>query len=244
MNHKLYINDKNTRIQEIELLHNVDQQTSLTISKEILANQPFKSENDLINRIQSVTKQSIKTSPVTLIFKTRFDQQKESIYEVLSNIKWILKECDELKLLMLIAEYGVGKVVQCDNHQCDESILLVDDKNLYNNVTNQWDDQDYIYHEFGGTKCYFKRICPILGNATYCDKCVRRGLQHIDGENEDDRTKKIQKWYKLKKQKTKNIRKKLQPKVFYNVHNNSPRFRFKYNYHNPADQAWSYNNFH
>ena len=175
----LYINDRNTYNIEIEELRNVGPETSWNILSEI-RNAPFKSEQDLVKRVKGITQKSIDASPVNLIFRTRFEEQTESIYKTLLNIKWIKEACDETNILRIIAEHSIGNIATCDNTDCDESILLADHDKLYHyddGFLFLSDEESYIFCEDKERKFYYYRKSEQLGNALYCHKCCEE-LRH------------------------------------------------------------------
>ena len=247
--HALFINDINTRNHEIKMLNNVDDITRLKIFKAI----PFESEKDLIRRIDPITRRSIKDSPVLLIFQTREQRQKQKIYKALMNVGWIQKQGNgaiESNILKEIAGYAVGIVAKCDNHGCDESILLVDDDDLYCYNDHKWsvfDDQFCMYYEYDQKKRYYHRKNELLGNKTYCNVCC----QHLDRiEPENERIDMIKKWHKQRqyqqfremtiqrqKQETRNHRLRLQEAMEQEREKNSP-FKFHYNHRNSRDAKW------
>ena len=100
---QLYINDVNTPNIELQMLRNVGPETSRMIFEESREG-PFRSKQDLVNRVKGITTKSIDDSPVDLVFKTRFEKQAESMYNVLMNIPWIKVICDEKNILRIIAE--------------------------------------------------------------------------------------------------------------------------------------------
>ena len=106
---KLYINDINATASNISQL-NVDSNTVQTILSEI-RKKPFKSADDIIQRVNKVTKQSIHN--VNLIFETRFQEQHQLIYNALSNIPWIKQICNEINILQIIATQSIGKIEKC-----------------------------------------------------------------------------------------------------------------------------------
>ena len=178
----LYINDINTSDIELQMLKNVGPATSRMIFEESRAG-PFKSEEDLVNRVKGITNKSIDNSPVNLVFKTRFEEQAESIYNVLIEIPWIKSICDENNILRIIAENCVGIIATCDNEKCDESILMADHDEIYNlpDIPFLQDAQTYLFckdptpsfysRKNIEPKFYYYRKSEFLTNYLICDKC-------------------------------------------------------------------------
>ena len=178
----LYINDINTPDTELQMLRNVGPETSQKIFEESREG-PFKSKQDLVNRVRGITTKSIDDSAVNLIFKTRFEEQAESIYDALIDIPWINSICDEKYILRIIAENCVGIVATCDNEKCDESILMANHDEIYNfpDIPFLQDAQSYLFCEDPTpsfyspnnveAKFYYYRKSEYLTNYLICDKC-------------------------------------------------------------------------
>ena len=170
----LYINDVNTYSTELKSLRNVGNETAKLIFDE-KRKRPFASEQDLINRIRGITAKSIENSPVQIIFKTRFEEQSELIYNTLLNISWMKASCDELNILKIIAQQAVGKIVSCDNHKCNENVMIYDHKSLYHTESEKElaPKHSLLYSEDDcGKKIYYHRKSKQFGDAVYCYKCT------------------------------------------------------------------------
>ena len=172
----LYINDRNTTALNISRL-NVDSKTVKTILSEV-RKKPFKSADDIIQRVNKVTKQSIHN--VNLIFETRFQEQHQLIYNALSNIPWIKQICNEPNILEIIATQSIGKIEKCHTKNCNEPILLINHDELYYPPTNSLflsDEKKYLFNEYTHPNIYYYRKHKLLGNAIYCNKCCKN-LKH------------------------------------------------------------------
>ena len=172
----LYINDRNTTAADIQQLKYIGIKRASNILSEI-RKEPFKSVNDIIQRIPRITKQSITQSPVIINYQTRRQEQEEIICNVLQNIPWIKQTCSDLNILKEIATQSIGEIKKCDRENCNGTILLVNHDQTHNYPAETpylSHEKEYIFNEEFHDEIYYHRKHKQLGNVTYCKPCTEQ----------------------------------------------------------------------
>ena len=176
----LYMNDYHDDYRKFQWLHNVGKQRAREIWWEMYVNGDFKSEEDLVERVKGVTKNSIKNSYVKLIFKSYCDEAIKSMYTAILNVEWIKCSIPEV-ILQEIAFYAVGFVTTCDHEDCNNSILMANHTELFPPADPNKFGHKYEYYQLeydkGRSYKYYHRTHPKFSNLLLCDSCADR-LSH------------------------------------------------------------------
>ena len=171
--HRLYINDISTFETELYKIFQFGVEEIIAER----AKRPFISEKDLIQRVPSITKESIQKANVKLIFKTRFEEQSDIIFETLMTMESLNNQSSQT--IKSISEFATGDIETCDNPKCDEEILILNDNPTPNDdgissLPLPTDKFTYTYYQGieREDKPYYHRVSERYGEALYCAKCA------------------------------------------------------------------------
>lgn len=196
---KLYINDKNTRMIELQILLNIESDVAAKIFSEKDKNGPFKCTDDLLKRIENTAIESINKLNVQIMFKSRADHQTEKLYNILKKITEFKQSIDELNVLWIIAQFSVGSIKTCDNSKCESNIVLIDHTDFHHVNSEEVEFipnemSQHLYWEYDNKSSYYFNECKKTSTVfLYCYQCYKE-LRHCGScyegiyFNNDDKT--------------------------------------------------------
>lgn len=178
----LYVNDANTKFTALTSLWNVGPKKAFRIFVSKLSYGRFASANSFVDRINGITERTLLESDVEFAFNTRYEKKQQEIYNLLLQLEIIneLFANNEKQILKIITSYSVGNIVKCDNEDCDEVVVMIDEPDLYGKMIEQQYHNvvlapvhDYMYYEYDTNYQYYFRLNETLGDVIYCDECSR-----------------------------------------------------------------------
>ena len=179
----LYINDRNTTESELRRLPMSDFKSVQAIMQQRI-DKPFKSILDVVDCINhgrkrkcnKISKHDIEDNLYfPLIFKTRYEEESDNIYNVLMNIELLADQPTDI--IKKIAEMATGNLEECDRTNCDENILFLDYPNRNHYDGSHYIIRDkihYLHFECASNKQYYYRKNRWNGIIKYCYKCTKQ----------------------------------------------------------------------
>ena len=169
---KLYVNDPNTLIDEFMQLRGLEDAKCFQLEAvKLMA--PYKSEQDMIRRVNEINKEiDMDQGNIQCIFKTRYAEKVEKIYDILLNIKSLEDQAPDT--LKCIAEMAVVDMKSCDNPMCDENVIFLEgNKVRTTEEASGWITRhNFMYYEPGSDKKYYHLKSKASGEVMYCYKCA------------------------------------------------------------------------